>query len=108
MRLKKALFILIIITTMFWIPINVCAYQPHKSGVYKQGVYEVGELNEYKVSFELLTDTKTHILIIDSNNELLSYFRLPYKQRISLNNLGDNATIAIIGPGEVAVIYEKL
>ena len=107
MRLKKGLFILIVITTMFMIPINTSAYQPYKSDIYKQGVYELGELKKYKVSFELLTDTQTYVLLVDKNNELISYFKLPYKQKISLNNLGDNATLAIIGPGEVAVVYEK-
>lgn len=108
MSLKKILFILILITTIFMIPINISAYQPYKSDIYKQGVYELGELNEYKVYFELLTDTQTYVLVVDKNNELLSYFKLPYKERISVNNLGYNATIAIIGPGEVAVIYERL
>ncbi|WP_291649563.1 hypothetical protein [Clostridium sp.] len=109
MKLKKVLFalILIVITTIFKIPINTSAYQPYKSDVYRQGVYELGELNEYEASFELLTDTPTYVLLADKNKEFLSYFKLPYKQKISLNNLGDNATMAIIGLGEVAVVYEE-
>ncbi|WP_195989930.1 hypothetical protein [Clostridium sp. D53t1_180928_C8] len=105
--MRKSLFILIVITTIFCIPINTSAYQPYKSAVYKQGVYEIGELNKYSISFELLTDNKTYVLLVDNNNQLLSYLRLPYKQKINLSNLGDTATIAIIGPGEVAIVYEK-
>lgn len=45
MRLRKILFILIVITTMFSIPINTSSYQQSKSDVYKQGVYELEELN---------------------------------------------------------------
>lgn len=107
MRLRKTLLTLIVITTIFLIPINTSAYQPAKSDVYKQGVYEIGSLNEYNVSFNLLTDTKTYVLLVDKNNELLSYLRLPFKEKINLTNLGDSATIAIIGAGEVAVVYEK-
>ena len=107
MRLRKALFILIVITTIFLIPITTSAYSPHNSDVYKQGVYDIGGLKEYNVSFDLLTNTKTYVLVVDKNNELLSYLRLPYNEKLTLTNLGDAATIAIIGPGEVAVVYEK-
>lgn len=106
MRLKKSFIILIIIAIMFSIPINTSAYQPYKSDVYTQGVYELGELDKYTVYFNLISDSKTYLLLVDNNKELLSYMKLPYKEKIKLESLGPKVTIAIIGPGEVAVVYE--
>ncbi|MDU2674010.1 MAG: hypothetical protein E7C50_00245 [Clostridium sp.] len=105
--MRRVIYILISIILMLNVTINATAYTPYTSDVYKQGVYEIGGLNEYNVSLELLNDTKTYALLVDIDNKLLTYLRLPYKEKILLKHLGDTETIAIIGPGEVAIIYEK-
>lgn len=103
----KKCFIITFLIIICIFPVNVKAYQPIKSDIYKQGIYDIENLKEYSTSIELLTDTKTSVLLLDKNKELLAYLKLPYKQKIILNNLGDKATIGIIGTGEVAIIYEN-
>ena len=104
--LKKC-FITTFLIIICIFPVNVKAYQPIKSDIYKQGIYDIENLKEHSVSIELLTDTKTSVLLLDRNKELLAYLKLPHKQKIILNNLGDQATIGVIGTGEVAIIYEN-
>ena len=62
--LKKCFIITFLIIICIF-PVNTKAYQPIKSDVYKQGIYDIENLKEYSTSIELLTDTKTSVLLLD-------------------------------------------
>ncbi|MEN8075312.1 hypothetical protein ABFP60_00035 [Clostridioides difficile] len=104
----KRCIILSIFIVIFFIPIKASSYAPIKSDIYKQGIYNIEGLKEYTVSVELKTNTKTAALLIDENNEVLAYIKLPYNEKITLSNMGNEGIIGIVGVGEVAITYEKI
>jgi hypothetical protein len=105
MKIKKFL-------TAFLIAIIVFTDVPKAipiSNTYKQGIYDISDVNELNATAKLITPNNvTSLIIIDPNSNEKFYKRFDtVNEIINLGVIKRGDTIIIIGKGEIAITFSK-
>lgn len=79
------------------------------SDSYKQGIYNISEVNDFKATAKLITpDNVTSLIIVDSNGNQKFYKRFDIiDDVINLGIIKNGDVIAIVGKGEIAITSSK-
>jgi hypothetical protein len=79
------------------------------SNTYKQGVYDITDINEVKATAMLITpNTVTSLIIIDPSGNQVFYKKFDtVNEVITLGTIKDDDLVAIIGKGEIAITINK-
>lgn len=79
------------------------------SDSYKQGIYNISDVNEFNANAKLITPNNvTSLIIIDSNSNEKFYKRFDtLDEIISLGAIKNGDLIAIVGTGEIAITLAK-
>lgn len=79
------------------------------SDSYKQGIYNISEVKEFKATAKLITPKNvTSLIIIDSNSNQKFYKRFDnVDDVINLGVIKSGDLIAIVGTGEIAITFAK-
>jgi hypothetical protein len=81
-----------------------------KSDVYKQGIYDISEANPFRATAKLVKANGgiTSLSIVDSTGNQKFYNRFDTEnESINLGVINDADLIAIVGKGEIAIIFSK-
>ena len=79
------------------------------SNTYKQGVYSIAELQDYKATATLVTpNNRTSVSILDNEGDIRFFKEFDtVNEVINLGTIRNGDTISIVGSGEIAVIYNR-
>ncbi|SHJ07820.1 hypothetical protein SAMN02745163_01252 [Clostridium cavendishii DSM 21758] len=109
MKIKKFLMLfsiifLIIISTFE--NLNVLAI----SNVYKQGVYNISEFENYKATATLVTpNVRTSLMILDNEGDIKFFKEFDtVNEVINLGTIKKGNSLVIAGQGEIAIITTEI
>lgn len=79
------------------------------SNTYKQGVYDITDINEVKANAMLITpNTVTSLIVIDPSGNQVFYKKFDtVNEVINLGTIKDEDLIAVIGNGEIAITIDQ-
>lgn len=79
------------------------------SDAYKQGIYNISEIEQFKATAKLITSNNvTSLVIVDSSGNQKFYKRFDIvNEVINLGAIKDGDIIAIVGSGEIAITYSR-
>ena len=105
--MKMKLFVTVILISL--ITFTGSANAIITSDTYKQGIYNISEINEFNAVAKLITSNNvTSLIIIDSNGNQKFYKRFDtLNQVVNLGSIKDGDLIAIVGTGEIAITFSK-
>jgi hypothetical protein len=105
MKIKKVLMFFIIFIMVFTVGPKAILI----SDAYKQGIYNISEIKEFKATAKLLTEKNiTSLIIIDSGGNQKFYKRFEsINEVINLGAIKNGDVIAIVGSGEIAITYSR-
>jgi hypothetical protein len=109
MKSKKVIFtFLLLISTLTTVPKAKESRDPI-SNTYKQGVYSIAELQDYKATATLITpNNRTSVSILDHEGDIRFFKEFDtVNEIINLGTIRNGDTISIVGSGEIAVIYNR-
>lgn len=104
--MKKWIFSALLFLSFFQVTANAISVVPI-SDVYKEGIYRIPNDKSYVVTAELVSDnTNTSIILVDENSSAQMYCRLMHKnEKVNLGEISNKYTMAILGNGEVSLIF---
>ena len=105
--MKKRFMFLSIIFFLLIAPIDVKCNNIPISNIYKQGIHSIKDIGEYEADVKLIKGEKTSLFVINSDNDITAYIKLPLNESLVLQKINKNHKIIIVGDGEVAITYEK-
>jgi len=105
MKMKQFIIVILISLITFTGSANAII----TSDTYKQGIYNISEIQEFNAMAKLITpDNVTSLIIVDSNGNQKFYKRFDTRnQVVNLGSIKDGDLIAIVGTGEVAITFSK-
>jgi len=79
------------------------------SNTYKQGIYNISEVNPFTATAKLVTPVGvTSLSIVDSNGNQKFYNRFDSEsEAVSLGTINNADLISIVGKGEIAITFNK-
>ena len=79
------------------------------SNTYKQGIYNISEINPFTATAKLVNpDFPISLSIVDSNGNQKFYNRFDAQTEVvSIGPISNADTIAIVGKGELAITFTK-
>lgn len=105
--MKKRVIFLSIIVCLLIAPIKVECHNLPTSNIYKQGFHSIEESGEYNATVKLISGKKTSLFVINGDNDITAYIKLPLNESLVLEKINKNHKIIIVGEGDVAITYEK-
>jgi len=105
LKIKKFLIFLFIFIMIFSENLKAIPI----SDAYKQGIYNISEIEEFKAKAKLITQNKlTSLIIVDSSGNQKFYKRFDIlNEVINLGAIKNGDIIAIVGSGEIAILYSR-
>jgi len=105
--MKMKLFVTVILISL--ITFTGSANAIITSDTYKQGIYNISEINEFNAVAKLITSNNvTSLIIIDSNGNQKFYKRFDtLNQVVNLGYIKNGDLIVIVGNGEIAITFSK-
>lgn len=79
------------------------------SDIYKQGIYNISEVNPFRATAKLVKpSTVTSLIIVDSSGNQKFYNRFDNDSEVvDLGPINNADIIVIIGKGEIAITFNK-
>ena len=105
--MKMKLFVTVILISL--ITFTGSANAIITSDTYKQGIYNISEINEFNAVAKLITSNNvTSLIIVDSNGNQKFYKRFDtINQVVNLGSIKNGDLIVIVGNGEIAITFSK-
>ena len=105
MKMKQFVAVILISLITFTVSVNAII----TSDTYKQGIYNISEVNEFNAVAKLITSNNvTSLIIVDSNGNQKFYKRFDtINQVVNLGSIKNGDLIVIVGNGEIAITFSK-
>jgi len=105
MKMKQFVAVILISLITFTGSVNAII----TSDTYKQGIYNISEVNEFNAVAKLITSNNvTSLIIVDSNGNQKFYKRFDtINQVVNLGSIKNGDLIVIVGNGEIAITFSK-
>ncbi|WP_238883303.1 hypothetical protein [Clostridium sp. YIM B02551] len=109
MKIKKVIYLSLLLICSLATVSKATETSDPISNTYKQGVYSIAELQDYKATATLVTpNNRTSVSILDHEGDIRFFKEFDtVNEVINLGTIRNGDTISIVGSGEIAVIYKN-